>query len=77
MKLDHAKKNGIYCVNTHISHQDKNLIEQKTSNATGLYNSLKNKRVWVNLYGKLNLLEVKEWSTEAVTRKEQTVPTYE
>lgn len=45
MKLDHAKKNGIYCVNIYISHQYRNLIEQTASNATGLYNPLKNKLV--------------------------------
>lgn len=45
MKLDHAKKNGIYYVNTYIHHQYRNLIWQTTSNATGLCNPLKNKLV--------------------------------
>lgn len=41
-KPDHAKRSGIYCVNTYISHQYGNLIQQTTSNAAGLYNPLKN-----------------------------------
>lgn len=74
-KLDHAKRNGIYYVNTYISHQCRNLIWQTTSNAAGTYNPLN----WCELIcmGKLNPSEVKEHSTEAVMQKGQNVPTYE
>lgn len=44
-KLDHAKRSAIYYVNTYISHQYRNLIQQTTSNAAGLYNPLKNERM--------------------------------
>lgn len=50
-KLDHAKRSGIYYVNTFISHQYRNLIQQMTSNAAALYNPLKNELMCAHLCG--------------------------